>query len=217
MASFTHNPDDYILIDNLVMPLSFWLTQEPAYLLPSGMITQNYVQGERYSASDGKTQVFYSIPWAVGDTYISNKATYEAAYNAYLAEQALPQTLEDAKIFKIGELSNYREGKRAEGVTYNSIDYKSDSNIYKDIFHDHEFSLRAEALPSGYYVWKLNGTKDTTLTLANLTGITDKIQEFYWKLRENYDTHRIAIDALGTIELALAYDFTTGWPTTPFV
>lgn len=217
MSTFRHTPDDLIIIDDLIMPLSFFVVQEVAYEIPNGMITQNYVQGENYSASNGKTQVFYSIPWSEGDGYIDNKSIYEAAYNSYLAEQALPQTLGEAKILKINELSNYREGKRAEGIIYNSIDYKSDLNIYNEIFHDHELSLRAEALPSGYYIWRLNETKDTGLTLADLTGVVDKMQEFYWKLRENYDTHRIAIDALGTIALVLAYDFTTGWPTTPYI
>jgi len=215
MASFTHNPDDYILIDNLVMPLSFWLTQEPAYLLPSGMITQNYIQGERHSASDGETQVFYSIPWATGDTYISNKVTYEAAYAAYLVELALPKTIPLAKSYMINSLHLYWAEVNRGGVIYDSTTYHS-TPIERDHWKEElEYANRNSALLTSHYVYDIDYNK-INLLIAELNDLLDKIDEFYWETRQNFDYHREQINLLTTIVDILAYDFTTGWPTTPY-
>ncbi len=82
MGTFLHHPDGYIKIDDFMYPLSEFLIDEPGYGgLPQGAIGHEYVQGVRNSVfnSDSILPVD-SEQWADGDTYISKKSTYQAAY-----------------------------------------------------------------------------------------------------------------------------------------
>ena len=83
MGTFIHTPDNQIIINGTIFPLAFFMTVEGAYALPSGMICQEYIQGDHYKASSGSNDEFYSLPWADGDTYISSLATYVSAYVDY--------------------------------------------------------------------------------------------------------------------------------------
>lgn len=216
MSTFRHTPDDIIFFDTDYMPLSFFLTQEAAYALPSGMIEQRYNSAGIYVASNGTTEKYYTVPDATIAGYISNKATYVANYAAYVAAAALPQTLSAAKIYQISLLSAYLETIRDNGVTVGGTTYQSSSIYYNRWKNEHDYAVRNSALLGSYYIHDISGNEVVVPSVAALTGIMDDIDEFYWVLQGIYDDHVVAINALGTIGAVLAYDYTTGWPTTPY-
>jgi hypothetical protein len=217
MSTFRHTPDNIIYFDNDSMPLSFFLTQEAAYVLPSDMIEQRYnsVTGV-YAASDGITEQYYTYPNTTIAGYITNKATYVAAYAAYVAAQALPQTLADAKTYQIRLLDIYRDSISDNGVTYSGITYQSAVNYYNRWKNEHDYALRNSALLGSYYLNDISGHEIVMPTVAMLTNIIDDMDEFFWALQQVRDNHKDAINALGTIGAVLAYDYTTNWPITPY-
>jgi len=95
MGYFQHHPDGIIVIDALKIPLAFWLTQEAAYTLPEGYRGRIYEQGIRHVLYTANTAFPQPMPYAEGDTYIANSATYAAAYQQYLAAQEPVPTAEE--------------------------------------------------------------------------------------------------------------------------
>lgn len=84
MSTFLHHPDGYIKIDDFLYPVSEFLKDEPTYpTLPQGAIGREYVQGERNTIFSADSVLPITEPsWTQGDTYISKKDTYQAAYAA---------------------------------------------------------------------------------------------------------------------------------------
>jgi hypothetical protein len=216
MSTFRHTPDNIIYFDSDSMPLSFFLTQEAAYALPAGMIEQRYISGTSYIASDGTTEVRYSIPNSTIAGYITNKATYVAAYAAYVAAAALPQTVSAAKEYQIGLLTNYMNTLQDNGVIVSGTTYQSSTNYYGRWKNEHDYALRTSSLLNSYYLVNLAGGEVTIASVSDLTNIINKIDEFYWELQRVYDDHVTAINILTTISSILTYDYTTGWPVTPY-
>lgn len=217
MGNFIHAKDDNItIIDDLgnssVYPLSWWITQEPTYELPDGASAQHYRQSEEhaYVDADGGA-IFLEIPWADGDTYIANKATYDAAW--------LPASmnLAQAKIYQISLMQQYAEAIRADGVTYSGITYKSAASYYNRWKNEHDYALRNSALLTSHYLKDISGNEIVMPSVAALTGIIDDTDEFYWLIQQQIDNHEDAINAIDTtVADVLAYDYTTGWPITPY-
>jgi hypothetical protein len=216
MSTFRHTPNDIIYFDSDSMPLSFFLTQEATYALPAGMTEQRYISGVSYKASDNIKEVSYAIPNATIAGYITNKTTYVANYAAYVAAQTLPQTLAAAKLYQISLLSTYRESLRDLGIILSGIIYQASQLYYARWKNEHDYALRASALLGSYYLADILGAPVSMGSVAQLTGIIDDIDEYYWILQQNYDAHVTAINLLGTIGAVLAYDYTTGWPITPY-
>lgn len=221
MAFFRHTKDNYIIINNggnnLIMPLSFFITQEASYAIPAGATWQEYLQGTEYYSSDGITSTNYSIPWTDGNTYISNFSTYETNYNAYLAAQALPQTLEDAKIYQINLLKQYANSDiKNAGVISGGIIYQSYEGFYDQWKIAYDYSVRNSALLSSYYVHDISHNEIIMPSIAVFTELFDCLDEFYWEIRQVEDNHKDAINALGTINDVLTYDYTTNYPIVPY-
>lgn len=213
MAIFEHTANDIIKVDGFSMPLSFFEGQEPAYTLPSPYIRRYYEQSVTHFVSDGITQVGAEFPYTNGNTYISKKSTYEAAYAAFLE---VVITLETAKATKIHELSIYNTTKKEGMVIYDSNTYKSDNVFVQKIFYECAWSDCVGTLPSGYYVLDYLDNQITFTLVANLKVLKNLMIELYWECDKVFDTHKAAINALTTVEDVQAYDFTTGWPTVPY-
>lgn len=224
MGYFLHHPDGYVNIGGLIVPLAWFLTQEPAYSLPAECLGREYMQEDHPVIDDPSKHVLFtrfsqesgSLPYIDGDTYISKKSTYEIAYQAYLDQQALPQTVADAKTYQINKTLAYRHDKEDDGVIVSGVTYQSAASYYDRWKNEHDYALRNSFLLSGYYVTDINGNEVTMLDVEELTTLVTTIDEFYWSLRKTFDDHAQAINALATIPDILAYDYTTGWVPTPF-
>lgn len=210
MAKFIHNAQDIITVDDVSFPLAFFLTQEGAYALPAGATTQYYDDSipERI-ASDGVNQVLFSdSAWATGDGYISNKATYESAYN----DSILYPDLATAKISKRDEVAVFAQTKKIGNVTYSGNTFssptRSDAHRYFDRY------TRTAAIPGTFYLRDITDT-ERLLNLADLKATADLIDDLHRLAEENMHDHWDAIDALGTINDVKTYDFSGGWPTIP--
>lgn len=210
MGIFRHTPNDYIIIDDLVMPLSFFLTQEAAYALPGGATTQNYEQTVSRSTSDGSTQTFLTIPWAVGDGYITNKAAYAANYATYLAT---PATLGEAKTQQKNAAHEYARTYFDGNIQYDGAEYPA-SHRHR-ISNELYYFARIGDYDVSHYVYDKDGNQ-VNKPLNEMKLILDLMDKLHWVTNVNLDTHKDAIDALGTIGAVLAYDYSTGWPTLPY-
>lgn len=210
MGTFIHTPDNDIKIDDSVYPYDWWITQETEYALPDGMTSQIYVQGSHHTLYDDNSQYAGEYPWTDGNTYISNKSTYDSAYETYLEP-----TLEQAKIYKIGGLKTKMAEVRAGKVVFNTQTYYSNDENYKRLFTEKDLFVYEEAVPGGYYVTDDEGDENS-LTLANLQDLVALMQNLYYDCWLNYDDHYAAIMALTTVAQVEAYDYTTGWPTVPY-
>jgi hypothetical protein len=216
MGLFRHTADNIIFINSLSMPLAFFVTQEPAYTLPVGYITREYVQGSHNILSTGNNATGDVVPWTNGDTYISNEATYSANYTAYLASQALPQTLSDAKIYQIGLMEIYKDNLLDNGFIYSGTTFPTDATnaaSWQDA--ENYFNKVGDFLP-GYYIYDIL-LNHVSVTITDLLMIINFFYELTWQIRITENIHTEAINALGTIPAVLAYDYTTGWVTTPYV
>lgn len=213
MGSFRHHPDDHIIINEVIFPLAFFELQEPTYTLPAPYISREYIQSPpSHIFSDGQTQVDAGLPYADGDTYISNLATYEAAYEEYLNPTP---SLPEAKIIRIAEAAAYNRAKKTEKVVYSSDTYFSDEVFFYRINHEYQKFNRDGSVPGGYYVKDEDDTQ-VSLNLSQLEDLVDHLIDFYYECDKVFDTHEVNINALTTVEDIEAYNFTTGWPTTPY-
>jgi len=219
MGKFIHNPDDYIIIDDLIVPLSWFLTQEPAYSLPGtppNLIAREYVQGSYHILRDDISQFAGEYPWTDGDTYITNKATYAADYETYINP---PPTLSQAKEIRINEMLGYSNSIKLGKVVYNTgiTDYtfESDSRHYDRLHAQWHNFVEDGDVPGGFYVRDEDGTEHS-FTLVQLTELINKTQDLYHEVYLTIDDHIDAINALATVPAVETYDFTTGWITVPY-
>ncbi len=213
MGIFRHHPDGHIHIDDLYMPLSFFVTQEPLYTLPSPWTSRYYDQASIHKLSNLETVEGGPFPWGDGDSYISKKSIYESAYDAYLNP---PLTLEQAKTLKISELQSYAATKRSGKVIYSSNTYPSIKNFLERIMHEYEKFNRVGSLPGGYYVLDHLDNEISFTVLSDLEDLIDRIIELHWECDKVEDNHRQSINALVSVESVQSYDFTTGWPSIPY-
>jgi len=213
MGSFRHTPDNIIYINNLAMPLSFFLTLNPAYALPAGYTSRNYIQGSYNILSTGSLAVPDAMPYADGDTYITNVAAYTVAYAAYLNPTP---NLAQQKVITIDTMLGYAFNKKIGHVTVTGATYFSDSNTLQRLVNEDLTFNRAMALPVGYYVNDINYAPVAIAAFADLEAIIDRIVELHYLTDVNSDVHRAAINALATNAAVLAYDYTTGWPAIPY-
>lgn len=212
MGTFIHSPEDIIAINTSGYPLTFFLTVEPTYALPSGTITQYYEQTVKRTASDGFNGYDLTIPWGVGDGYISNQVAYDAAYATYLNSFI---TLSDAKTTRINQMLNYASGILAGHVIVNNYQYFSDGTFLSKLINE-DLSFTRLTLPAAYYVNDFEYNHVTIGTLGALESIIDRANNLYYLTDLNIDTHRTNINALVTVSAVQAYDFTDGWVLTPF-
>lgn len=131
---FRHHPDGWIFINDFMLPVGEFRLDEPNYTLPPGMIGRTYEPGVRHVLTDGRTQYGGPMPWAEGDRYIANEATYRANYEARRQAEA-PEpppepTLEDAKAARRAILEREYETAIVSGFTSSALGsphrYKSD-------------------------------------------------------------------------------------------
>jgi len=203
-----------------IFPYSWFVTQEPLYSLSSPYVYREYVQGShhRVHTADRQFDATEGYPWTDGDTYITNKANYDAAYAAYLAAKALPQTLEDAKTYQINKMiAWYNQNVKSKGVTVAGTTYQSTSIYYDNWKNQHDYALRNTLLLTGFYLTDINGAQVPVLSISDLTAIIDTFDRFYWILQQEIDYHTATINAISTtIADVLVYDYTVGWPITPY-
>lgn len=213
MSYFSHTPDDNIVIDDLVMPLSFFQTQEGGYGLPSGYVSRWYKQGEEHILYDGEASERQGIPWADGDTYISNKATYETNYQDFLDYP----DLSTAKETKLIELEKKHNEVKDAGITYNGNTFESIDGS-RTVSHAHQYLDRFNRFGSLHTSFYLRDVDDNEVSVNedDLLRITTLIDDLHYAALKNYHDHEDAIDALTTVSDVKSYDVTTGWPTTPY-
>lgn len=212
MGEFRHVAT-HIHIDELYLPLSFFMTQEPLYNLPSPYIRRNYIQPGFHMLSDGSTEIGGSLPYTDGDSYIAKKALYEAAYYDFLNPEP---TLEEAKIIRISETAAYSDNIKKGKVVFNGDVYLS-VNIFMDrIKGEFQRYKRAGSIPGGYYVNEENDDQIPFTLLNDLSNLIDKILLLWYLCDVNEDFHRANINALVTVPAVQSYDFTTGWVLVPY-
>lgn len=213
MGEFRHHPDGHIHIDDLYMTLSFFLTQEPLYSLASPWTGRYYKQSVIHKLTNNETASAGSFPYSDGDSYISKKAIYQAAYDAYLNPTP---TLVEAKITRINELQEYAATKKNGKVIYSGNTYLSIKSFLERIMYEYEKFTRVGSLPGGYYVLDHNDNEISFTLLANLAALIDRIIELHWECDKVEDNHRQSINALVSVGSVQSYDFTTGYPTIPY-
>lgn len=213
MGVFRHHPDGHIHVDDLYMPLSFFQTQEPLYTIISPWTGRYYEQSVIHKLTNDETVEAGSLPYTDGDSYISKKAAYQAAYDAYLNPAP---TLEEAKTTKIIELIDYAAGKRNGKVSYGGNTYLSIKSFLERIIHEYDKFNRAGSLPGGYYVLDHNDNEISFTVMSNLEDLIDRIIELHWECDKVEDNHRQSINVLVSVGSVQSYDFTTGWPTIPY-
>ncbi len=216
MSTFTHHPDDHIHIDELYLPLSFFLTQEPLYDLETPFIHREYIQLDRHVLSDGSTQEGSDLPWTEGDAYIAKKSIYADAYDEFLNP---PPTVEEAREIKLSELSDFASEIRNGKVVFDGNIYFSTDEQLERIRNEYEQFSRdmPPLLPGGYYVNDHNYDEVSFTLLADLIDLIDKILELWYLVDLNEDFHRGEINDLVSVESIEAYSFASGWPITPYV
>lgn len=220
MGIFQHTPDDIINVDGLRMDLTFFLTQEPTYALPTTDVNgntinctnQEYLQGSYHYLWDAVKSTQYGgvYPWADGNTYISKKLIYQD--NLYP-----PQTLDEAKDQKISELRQYATQYYSGGVSISSVIYSSAFSFLTKIENEFKYFDHIGSLPMGYYVYDIDHNRISFTLLSDLATLMYKILELHYQVKLNFDDHYDAIMALTTIPDVESYVFTGGWPTVPYV
>lgn len=217
--------DGWIRIDNAtgtesIYPYSWWITQEPAYIYPSGasyvQYTEGGVPGQSYYIKDDNQYGLPQDPWLEGNAYIAKQSIYDAAYAIFIGT---PTTAAEAKALKFNSLLAQLQIIRSGGVIYGANTFPSSVVEYQSRFSELDRAIRAAALPVGYYVKDVLAAH-VSLNLADLTLLVDGIEELHYEARLVNDTHNEAINAFGNtvgdITTIMAYDVTTGWPTVPF-
>lgn len=220
--TFRHSvTDGWIFIDNNTgveskYPYAWWITQEAAYTYPSGATYLQYTEGGtqsvNYYCKNNSVFALPEDPWLAGNGYIAKQAVYDAAYAAYIGT---PTTLAAAKAQKIAELYAQMEEIRAGQVIFGANTYESGFLHYRRLKEELSYSTYLTDVPVGYYVNDINDVQ-VAFTLANLQTLVGGIEKLYYLCYLQYDVHKAAINALGTINDVVAYDVTTGWPTVPF-
>jgi hypothetical protein len=106
--------DGRVDIGGLKMTTSELLLLRPELALPGDYVTIRY-DGQNHVRSDGRNQSAGALPWAEGDTLLSEAAALGHELDALRAPAV---TLESAKADKRREINRLRDLKIFEGVDY---------------------------------------------------------------------------------------------------
>ena len=120
----------------------------------------------------------------------------------------LAQTKTRTKI----DVDNYSQGKKAGLLSFKSKTFDSLTDEYDRELE--RWSLDGSH-PLNFYLTAIDGTQ-VTITLSELTTLTEKRWDLHYACRLNEDIHKVAIEALGTKAAVESYDYTGGWPTVPY-
>lgn len=77
---FQHHPDGYIIINNVIFPLTFFQMMEPEYTLPEGMIGRTYVPNTAHKVYNQNSEFVQELDWTAGNGYIANLSRYQLAF-----------------------------------------------------------------------------------------------------------------------------------------
>jgi len=216
MGIFRHAGDIITITDDNYNQSSYdatwWKAEEPGYVEPADLVELIYIQGSVYRYFTTTSQVDDSLPWTDGDTYISNKATYDIDYAA-----AFPPnyTLQQLKDMKKAEVDAYSTDIKLGKIVYSTETYESAFEVFGRIFREFEKYNRDGSVPVGYYVTDDSDTQ-ISLNLVGLKALVDLFVDLYAACDVKADTHKVAIQALATEGEVESYDYTTGWPTVPY-
>jgi hypothetical protein len=220
MGKFRHTPDNYIFIDDgvnpeLIMPLSFFLTLDPTYTLPVGDTSRYYDDAvtDAHYTSTGSVSTLQIFPYTDGDTYIASVAAYTIAYNAYLNPAP---SLSAAKESKIEDMIAYEIDIKNGYIIYLGHQFFSYSSILKELVAEDITYTRLAAIPTPYTINDVGYNAFTIAAIANSEAIIDTIVDLHYLCRINENVHRAGINACVTVVAVTAYDYTTGWPITPY-
>lgn len=210
--------NDFIMIEDgvgeeLFLPFSFFMTQEPLYNLPAPYITRYYEQPNNHLLNTSVSAFGGPIPYTDGDSYIAKKALYESAYYDFLNPEP---TLEEAKFTRINETREYSDNIKEGKIVYGGNTHLSLDSFLQRVRDEFERFTRVASLPGGYYVLDENDVQISFTVLSNLSDLIDKILELWYLCDVNEDYHRAQINALLTVAAVQSYDFTTGWVTVPY-
>lgn len=218
MGQFIHKDSQIIIIDNSgnqsVYDATWWMAEEEAaYALPTDAVLQYYRQSDVHAWHSATGVVSTgTLPWADGDTYISKKATYDTDW---IAEINSNKTLQQLKDERIALSFNNCLTKKSEKVQISSVNYPTDNTTFARLSIEFEKYNRDGAVPVGYYVYD-EDRNQVTKNLAQLETLIDLIVDFYHACDLVHDGHQDAIQALADPSAILAYDYTTGYPVTPY-
>jgi len=213
MGFFMHNSvDDAIIIsDGVVTPMSFtlafFLTQYPAYTLPSPYTARWYEQGVEDILTNSTNSYTNTLPWSDGNTYITNVATLQTNWLDY----RYPPTLAKIKSAQKGVITDYADTYYNGGVSYGGTVFQSTARPISEL---DQFGRQGELDPTHYILDEDNN--QVSVTFQELLSICNLILGLWFETNKTLDTHKSAIDALGTISAVRAYVYTGGWPVTPF-
>jgi hypothetical protein len=77
---FQHHPDGQIVINDFMYPLEEFRIDEPEYQLPAGVTGREYVPGQHHYTYTENASFPQPLQWEEGDLYITQAASYEAAF-----------------------------------------------------------------------------------------------------------------------------------------
>ena len=196
--------DQYTYIDNAtnftndlialnILPVTF----------PSNMVVRYYDQQIHTITYDDNTVVDDVVPWDQGDTIINASEDLFALWDARRPPRALGATKNDVWIRILG----LRDQKKLGGVLVSSNWYSSeqDMNVIS------KAALGTIILDNTSYKDLAGNTVTLTEQLAK--NICAAISSRSKNCDDAAYTHKASIDALTTNEAVLAYDYTTGWPS----
>ncbi len=166
------------------------------------------------------------MPWVTRDIVTSDiigEAGLEsAAFNeSVLATDPdyIAYLLANKKVDKIKEL----KGKRDETIggcveyTISSTDYKFDADIKSYGLMNNAIAVKDRGNATFFPIeWIDADNISVTVTDVELTAIFDLSGRLYEACYDNYQTHRVAINAAVDQAALDAIDITTGWPTVPY-
>jgi len=214
MGTFRHAGNSILIIDSMTQstyPADWWIAnEEVGYVTPENLVEHIYQQGIMNRIYTFTGQVDGDMPWVNGDTYISKKAIYDAAYFKYI------HTLQQLKDIKKAEIDAYSNGTVKEGgVVFYSVTYPSHITAYDRMFRQHAKYTRDLGVPVGHYVLDIAGVHQS-VNLTEHEDLLDIIIELHVLCDVNADAHKEAVQALATKESVISYDYLTGWATLPY-
>lgn len=194
---FRHHPDGHITIGALTYDLVEFLIDEPAYVLPAGMIMREYVPGSHHRLFDGVSQFPGPMPWTQGDAYIAKEAVYTASHQARMNP---PKTLTQIADGKRAEIERARDAACVANVTALGRTWQADSR--SSTLLGQAITLAQAGLPLPP-VWRDANNGDMPVgSLADLLAIggviAAQVQAAYshsWTLKAQVDAAVAANDA----------------------
>lgn len=178
---FTHHPDELIYIDDFVLSLDEFLIEEPAYILPEGMIGRVYIPEENHYYIDKQGyQLPAEFPWEAGDIYLGKKDIYKTNY----AERLLSlEPFTASKVLNWQGLTSALRGTALFGKVYAAA--KTDLNI------NVPFTLLTSTLNSAnpnladlqFVLTDLKVSMNDYLTAADITAVNQILEENHFDFK----------------------------------